>query len=190
MKHGPGLAVWRPGWAAGSPPKAAHDVIYLLTVQKRQTTRPENGQWLLGPGRRLWKGRETLLEEVPAQQCWGHTPVHLCQNSINYPLEKGARLLLVNCTSRTLTLPIDEQEMAFHGQGRQSVDSTGLTNCCPSPLHGPCLNIIKQVSLPWGLAGGGGGGSAQKAGHPSRSQAAAKMTQACSFHSQDSPVGS
>lgn len=93
-------------------------------------------------------------------------PIHLCQNSMNWPLEKSALLLLVNCTSRTLTLPIGEQEMAFHGQGWQSVGSTGPTNCCPRLLHGPCLNIIKQVSLPWGLAGGGLGAVLRKLGTP------------------------
>lgn len=135
------------------------------------------------------EGREGLLGEAPAWQCWRHAPGHLCQNSMDCPLGKGALSLLANHTSRTVTRPTDEQETAFHGQGRQSVDSTGPTNCGPRLLHGPWLNIIKQLSLPWGLAGGRGA-VLRKLADLDHRQLTAETTQACFFHSQDPPVGS
>lgn len=132
------------------------------------------------------EGREGLLGEAPARQC--------LRTSARAPRTVHGERVRFQCwqtiTSRTATRPTDEQETASHGQGQQSVDSTGPTNCGPRLLHGPCLNIIKQLSLPWGLAGGRGA-VLRKLGTPlDHRQLTAKTTQACFFHSQDPPVGS
>ena len=88
-KRNPGLAVWRPGWAAGSPPKVAHAVIYSPKKAKPQGQKVVSGCRGQGGdcgGQRGASGRS------PSSA----VPAHLCQSSSDCPRGTGALSVLAN----------------------------------------------------------------------------------------------
>lgn len=120
------------------PNKRQHMMWFTWQSKKGKTPRPEDGWWLPGPGRRGdHRDTEIFLRQALAWPYWVIHVYTLLPKLLELSTWKGCTLLLINCTSRTLTLSIGQQEMDFHSHSRQRMESKGPTNYCPilAPFH-------------------------------------------------------